>query len=233
MLSRVRHLSKARRMVAATLAGGVLFTLPALALAKHQLIPPGGWNAVGDCLGTDASPCIQWSKTAQNLSMNVDVYLSTKLSSEEVDLKTDARNSFLEYNPIAARNPHLQEIGVSRSAEIVISTQDIPFTIEGCTFGYTDISYDLEPGSLHRISHAKIYLNSRIAWNRSLTFSCDGASVGQADARKVMTHEMGHAEGLSHQAPGASSIMIQGALPYYHIGAADDNNIQLIYGSYP
>jgi hypothetical protein len=97
-------------------------------------------------------------------------------------------------------------------------------------FAGTAISFD--NNAPYRISHATIYMNSRFTWSRSLTYSCDGV-VGQADARKVMNHEMGHAEGLSHQPSGASSIMIQGALPYYHIRAADTNNIQLIYGAYP
>ena len=224
------HSGVVARLVAMALAGSVALALPALALAKHQLIPLDGPNAIGDCLNTDSSPCIQWSKTAQNLSMTVHVYLSDKLSLEEVDLKTDVRNSFLEYNPIAARNPHLQEISTSGSSEMIVTTGDAPFDAFGCVLAATVDEHD--DAAPYRISSVKTTINSRVTWNRSLTFSCS-VNFAQADARKVINHEMGHAEGLSHQPTGASSIMIQDALSYYHIGAADTNNIQLIYGSYP
>ena len=71
---------------------------------------------VTDCLNTDSSPCIEWAKTAGNLSINVDVYLSYLLTSyPNIDLKPDVRNTFTKWNAIAARNPHLQPIAAAKA----------------------------------------------------------------------------------------------------------------------
>jgi len=77
------------------------------------------------CEDTVQSPCIEWAKTSQNLSINVDVYLSSLLSAEEVDFKTDVRNAFLQWNNIAARNPHLQETTSTSNEEIWTTTAGI------------------------------------------------------------------------------------------------------------
>jgi hypothetical protein len=215
----------------AVLAIVLITSLAPTVVAKHQLIPPQGINAIGDCDNTAQGPCIEWPKTGSNLSWPVDVYLSDKLSGEEVNLKTDVRNSFAEYNPMPARNPYLQEISVSGSAELVATLSLQDFNV------YASTVSTIGPSPAYHISHTLITFNSAILWNRSLDFHCYvdifGVDHCYSDARKVSNHEMGHAEGLSHQPAGASSVMIQGPLTYYHVGAADVNNIQLIYGTYP
>jgi predicted Zn-dependent protease len=232
----IRTRTSGRRLLGAGRRSGglalalILLVVPT-ALGKHQEIPPGGPNEIGDCTDTPASPCIEWPKTGSNLSWPVDVYLSDMLPDEEVNLKTDVRNSFNEYNPIAARNPMLSESSTSGSAEVVATLSTMDYFVYAAT---TWVHANSAP---YHISHATITFNRAINWNRSLNFDCysipNDRMECKADARKVANHEMGHVEGLSHQAAGASSIMIQGALTYYHIGAADTNNIILIYGAYP
>jgi hypothetical protein len=74
-----------------------------------QQKPPPGQDYTG-CLNTSTSTCIEWAKTAQNLSINVDVYLASSLSAgSDLNLKTDVRNTLPKWDEVAARNPHLQE----------------------------------------------------------------------------------------------------------------------------
>lgn len=95
-------------------------------LGYNQAIPPD-YNSPIPCEDTDASPCIEWRKTSSNLSINVDVYLSYLLSQEEVDLKTDIRNTFPKWNEIAARNPHLQETTSTANEEVWVTTEAMQY----------------------------------------------------------------------------------------------------------
>lgn len=78
-------------------------------------------------------------------------------------------------------------------------------------------SYTASP---YRIYGADVLVNTLINWN------CHG------DARKVTTHELGHAEGLGHT--GISpAVMRSGATTYWKPQANDELGLQKIYGAYP
>ena len=212
---------------------GLILTalLSPAAFAYNQAIaPPPDPNAPTPCLNTDQSPCVEWRKTAQNLSIIVDVYMSYLLSNEEVDLKSDFRNTFTKWNEVPARNPFLEETTSTSDEEIWATTEPMSYYV----YGYTDIDWGAAPG--YKINHAVVKLNSSILWNRSYNFDCIPYSppVCNADARKVSMHEMGHAEGLGHQAPnGNVAVMKQGPLTYWWPRADDHNGIIYIYGAYP
>jgi hypothetical protein len=203
------------------------------ASAYNQLIPPGGFNAIDECEGTTASPCIRWAKTASNLSINVDVYLHSSLTSQEVNLKTIALDSMGKYNAIAARNPHLQQTTSTSNEEIYVSAVSF-----GNPRGYGSTEFSF--GAVNRIVYANIKMNTQIEWNTSYDYPCRAIPVApheicQADAHKVMSHEFGHAEGLAHEALSVTAIMVQGepASEYHAVKTDDKNGIIHIYGAYP
>ena len=203
------------------------------ASAYNQSVPPGGPNAIGDCLGTSSSPCIRWNKTASNLSINVNVYLSNTLPDQEIDLKVDARRSITTYNGIAARNPHLQEVTTSGASDFLVKAINLgdPFL-----YGGTTVSY--QPTAPFRIYDVVMSLNTQIEWNRDYNYDCRDIPVSpnvvcKADAVKVMHHEFGHAEGLAHEGSTVQAIMRQGALTFHLVQADDRNGIIHIYGAYP
>lgn len=173
--------------------------------------------------------CVEWAKTSGNLSINVDVYLSSTLS-QNIDLRTDVRNAMSEYNGIAARNPHLQETTTTTNDEIYVEASG---SLPATTYARSAWSWNTTTTKLVRCDTV---FNSEIGWNRSLDFSTvvvNGETIYRADARKVANHEMGHCEALGHTASSNAAIMHQGAVSYYHVQTADKNGIIDIYGAYP
>lgn len=71
-----------------------------------------------------------------------------------------------------------------------------------------------------------IVFNPLVTWNKTFTYD-----TYVADARKVATHEMGHAEGLGHS--GQTAVMKQGAMSLFNPQTDDENGIIKIYGAYP
>ena len=226
-----------RRRRAKLSAMGALVALLVLAPwvgAYNQMIPPGGANAIADCTGSGASLCIRWSKTASNLSINVDVYLHSSLTSQEVNLETIALDSMGKYNAIAARNPHLQETTSTSNEEIYVRAVSF-----GNPYGYGSTSYELNAAG-DRITYAVIEFNTQIVWNTTYDYPCISIPVApniscKADAHKVVSHEFGHAEGLAHEALSVVAIMVQGepASAYHAVKQDDKNGIIHIYGAYP
>lgn len=198
-------------------------------LAWNQEFAPVG--TIGDCLNTQASPCVEWPKTANNLSVTVDEYLSYLLDAEEVNLKVDVRDSFAQYNPIAARNPHLQETASTTNEEVWVTTALMDYN----KYARTTVSY--QSAAPYHILSALVEFNSYIEWNRSLNFTCyvDASHRDRcrADARKVANHEQGHVEGLDHVPSGSTAIMVQGGTGFFAIQTDDRNGIISIYGAYP
>lgn len=86
----------------------------------------------------------------------------------------------------------------------------------------------------YRIHGADVYINTLINWNTTHTWVTGQAKAWQCygDARKVMTHELGHVQGPGHT--GVSpAVMRSGATTYWKPQANDDLGLQEIYGAYP
>ena len=219
-----------RGPVVAALAA-VLLAAPNV-VAYHQLVtPPDDPDGIGDCLNTAAAPCIRWKKTASNLSIHVDVYLGSGLDLGYINLKTDARNAMADWTALPARNPFLDETTSTSGDEITVSTGNLGVT----TYAQTTVAYDST--SPWRINHADMVFNTAISWNRTESYSCDpqpfGGTLCHADARKVATHEFGHANGLGHVESNVTAIMRQGPVTWHTIRQDDQNGIVAIYGAYP
>jgi hypothetical protein len=166
-------------------------------------------------------PCIEWPKTGSNLSVNVDIYLASSLN-QNIDLRTDMRNSFDEWNAVAARNPHLQETTSTTSEDVWVWAEPLASGIWGGTNNSSNVS------SPYHIYYSYMVFSSAVTWNRSYAFDAT-----HADARKVTNHENGHLEGLGHTSSSSPAIMHQGATDYYRVKDPDRSGIIDIYGAYP
>jgi hypothetical protein len=75
-----------------------------------------------------------------------------------------------------------------------------------------------------------VFNNYPTGWNNTLTWAqyqnCDFA----ADGRKVATHETGHVQGLGHTS--TTSVMHQGAEPFYALQSDDKAGLIAIYPGY-
>lgn len=211
----------------------VASALMAIALAAQPVV---AWTQLDNdypfaplsCDNSPGFPCVEWAKTASNLSINVDVYLSGTLAGS-IDLRTDVRNAMSEYNGIAARNPHLQETTTTTNDEIYVERASLPVG----WYGRSSLQWN---GTTTKLIRCDMVFGSAINWNRSLDFGTtvvNGETIYKADARKVANHEMGHCEALGHTGVSSNAVMKQGALSYYHVQANDESGIIAIYGAYP
>ncbi len=213
----------------------------ALVLAIVSAVPVMAWtqldnnypNTPTSCTGVDPWFCSEWP-TNGGLSVNVDVYLHSSLDADnEVSLKTDLRNAFPQWNGIAARNPHLQETASTANDEVYVwdALGVLPDNVYAETTVYSLIA------APYSIVGAEILFNRSIVWNHNYDFSVISTPdptvfIYRADARKVASHELGHAEGLGHT--GISpAVMRQGATTYWKPQANDKSGIIAIYGAYP
>lgn len=235
-----------------TSAGLSLFALLVAAgpvVAYRQFIPPANYR---NCQDTDTSPCVEWPKTAQNLSINVDVYLSSTLGSANIDLRPDILAVFPKYNNIAARNPHLQQTTSTTNEELWVARTNIEsdptifaiaFVRPSCT-DYQEPPVDFGCAAPeYKISASKMLFDSfNVTWNRSYSFGCNQFTTAcWADSRWVAAHEFGHMEGLAHVNPAESFASVMKA-PVGHLGwypttwwtnVDDHSGIIAIYGAYP
>lgn len=235
-----RRSKKRLTMVRAGAIAGLAVALltPSSAAAWDQQKPPPGQDYTG-CLNTSTSPCIEWPKTAQNLSINVDVYLAASLSAgSDLNLKTDVRNTFPKWNEVAARNPHLQETTSTSNEEIWVARANLEN--DPSIAGFANLS-NIGSAPNYRIQSVVVYFNTLTTYNRNMDFGCSGVGTGAvcwADARYVSVHEFGHAEALVHvhlNDPFASVMRNNFSYtPHGWWPAVDDHNgIIGIYGAYP
>lgn len=76
-------------------------------------------------------------------------------------------------------------------------------------------------------TYVKLKMNDEVQWNNSYV-------IGglQADSRTVLSHEMGHGQGLGHTNIDAA-LMKTGGRPFWKPQSNDRAGIVAIYGAYP
>lgn len=181
------------------------------------------------CTGQPPYECIAWPKTAGNSSIHVDVYADPSLGDiNSVDMFTILANSRAQWNQAPALNPFLDPGNVISA--IKVDTMDLGWDLYGMTTDFWDANYP------YRIYRADVWMNldSRIDWNTNLDFFCPvNYQHCHSDARKVMTHELGHAEGLGHSNFYNTAVMTQGQVTFWKPKSNDIDGLQAIYGAYP
>jgi hypothetical protein len=177
-------------------------------------------------------PCLYWA-TNGSASIAVYVYVDSSLNNVRgVNLTTEVRTAMARYNAVPTRNPGLFNISYVPSFGMEANTS-VPGEFYYYEYAATYYSFSMSPGSIGLMDHVWIDFNSDINWNLSYKYNCVWDSSWSsyrcaADAGKVATHEMGHAEGLGHSG-GVPTIMKQGAVSFRSLKTDDINGIKWIY----
>lgn len=168
------------------------------------------------CDNSPSYPCVAWP-TNGSLSVHLVVYLDPSLTSANLDLSTDVRNSITKWNAICAVNP-LLAVGSGVNYDIGEYRGTIPS--DPTAWASTDVY-----ASGNTIVDAETTFNSTVTWNHSFSYP----DSTHADSRKVSTHEMGHSEGLGHTS--YTAVMHQGAESFWVPQTNDIQGMQHVYGS--
>ena len=182
---------------------------------------------------------LEFQRSAQNSSINVDVYLASSLSAgSDLNLKTDVRNTLPKWNEVAARNPHLQETTSTSNEEIWVARANLDN--DPSIAGFANLS-NIGAAPNYRIQSVVLYFNTLTTYNRNMDFGCAPVGTGSvcwADARYVSVHEFGHGEALVHVHKNESfarSCAMTFQSPHMVGGQRQTitNGIIGIYGAYP
>jgi hypothetical protein len=171
------------------------------------------------CTNVDPWWCWRWPKNG-SLSATVDIYLDSSLANANIDLRSDVRKGINQWHLVCAANPILNEVSTNVGTPI----QEYRGSLDDPS-AWAETLVSAQSASPHRIVSALTRFNYLVTWNRSLTFDAT-----HADARKVATHELGHAEGLGHTGH-SPAVMRQGATTYWKVQTDDVLGMQAAYGS--
>jgi len=174
-------------------------------------------NNPTSCTNVDPWWCWRWPKNG-SLSSTVNIYLDSSLANANIDLRTDVRTGINQRHLVCAANPILNEVSSNLNAPIQ-EYRGNPF--DPSAWAETEIA--AQSASPHRLVSATTRFNVEVTWNRSLTFD-----TTHADARKVATHELGHAEGLGHT-NHSPAVMRSGATTYWQVQNDDLLGMQAAY----
>lgn len=213
------------RLIWATLVALAVLPITAQAIYSWSQAWNNFPNNPTSCNDVGEYQCWYWPKTPNNLSTTQYVYLDSTLGQGNINITQDVRDAWARWNAQPARNPHLVETTNLGDYTIYVRRADTDYwcgqiDVWGCT-------HDNVLSDGHTIWMSMVYLNENVTWNRTLTY---GPGNLVADSRKVITHELGHAEALGHTS--YTAIMHQGDEQFYTVQHNDCLGIQAIYGSY-
>lgn len=201
-------------------AAGLFLLLSAPATFAWSQILNNFPNSPTSCTNVSPYWCEAWPVNSNGSSVTVYFYRDPSLSgSSGENMATDVDNSAAQWNAAPAKNPFLY--GNLNGASDTVTVQMANIDPYGCTWGET---IDYTGSNVHVITGADTYFNSVVTWNHSYTYAC-----GEADSRKVATHELGHIEALGHTS--YTAVMHQGAESFWTPQTNDIQGLQAIYGA--
>jgi hypothetical protein len=211
------------------------------------IAPTAGWSQIYNQFSYDPANyvsctdpgghCVQWDKTANNMSITVLVYFdSISLAGASEDLKADALAAIRSYNGAPARNPIYRETTDRWANSVYVERGDATSMCQSlspvwaCTRVDSDFSLGYNTNG-HRILGADLMFDRAVSWNHTWTSKSPVWSPFDADSRKVAAHEIGHTEALGHTA--LAVLMHQGFEPLVTLQSNDILGLKSIYGAYP
>lgn len=216
----------------------------ALAVVALEVEPAAAWTQENNqyttygsgspyCGGSSAWPCVYWQEP-QHYSITIYGEIDPSLKYMPPHWVPDIADAFNDFNSVPAVNPYeytCQTPGCGQAAYYggvvscpLLATTSYLFTNAeySSTFGYysffvpyyVSVTYDNE---------------SRAHWNESDTYSMNGCTSFNWDARYAARHETGHVQSLGHT--GYAAIM-NNAVPNPVFHTLQSNDKQGLEGIY-